>query len=273
MFILLWGCQIDDDVHIDSNNSVTHNHYKLEKKSLDELLKNKLFKDSFQKVLKNSISFNSSMNAKTAIEQEYGFTINENSPINVISTEKATSYTFNIYSGDYFDDYSDEYFENLVIQTDSKGITKAYKFKYNLNNPVKFIEDDSSLIVDANIDISEINVDPQLSTDSITIDIGSNCITVEVLYCCNNGHGRVGDVHIAGTNCTNPAFVFTQSYTNCDGASSGGGSGGLAAPGFTGFPGWSGEYNPISGIVFNPGNGNSNPNKTLKTLKIQTLET
>lgn len=31
MFILLWGCQIDDDVHIDSNNSVPHNHYKLEK--------------------------------------------------------------------------------------------------------------------------------------------------------------------------------------------------------------------------------------------------
>ena len=119
LFIL--ACETQEDFI----NPKNQKHFHVTDKPLQELILNKQFNESFRKLQKSNAPLTSSENAKTALEDQYGFTIT-NEIAKVIESDNKISYTFEISR----ENQSETYFENLVIEIDSVNQSKAILLKY-----------------------------------------------------------------------------------------------------------------------------------------------
>ena len=94
--------------------------YKITNKSFEELTKDKKFMKAY-----SELSNTGNSTSKTVMEQNYNFTISD-IPAKVIEKNGKTSYTFHIVR----DTINNNYFENLIVGSDSLNQTTAYIAKY-----------------------------------------------------------------------------------------------------------------------------------------------
>ena len=115
--LILVSCSDDlYDHEIQKNDS----GYKITDKSFEELRKDKKFMKAF-----GEINSSGNSTSKTVMEQNYNFTISD-IPAKVIEKNGKTSYTFHIVR----DTVNNDYFENLIVGSDSLNQTTAYIAKY-----------------------------------------------------------------------------------------------------------------------------------------------
>lgn len=195
-FISIVSCE-EDESHPAHPNQKTL----VKEIPLDQLLKQPIFSDAYKKMSKAKLD----LLAKTSMENEYGFTI-PLVPAKVIETDSLTSYTLFIER----DSVDSAFFENLVIQINPNGETKAVIFKYNLLTPSILTADDS-FSLNATVEVTPIIYNP-----SETNKTGNVCITYSILMCDYGGHE-----HTAGANC---GSTYLVSQTDCiDAGGTGGG--------------------------------------------------
>lgn len=214
IFMWLSSCQTEDA--FTQTEQTSNSKFKIEKKTLEELLNDKKFRKAFDKLPKQKINSSNSILAKTVMEQEYGFTISEEIPASVMSDDNITSYTFHITR----DSIHTDFFENLVVQVDSLEATTAKIVKYNLNSPIIASTEHNSHNLDiSSVEIEEITYNStQVNARIWTSDLGNGCVRVFVEFCNWGGH-----THIAGDNCTE-SYMWTEVFTVCGGSGGGGGS-------------------------------------------------
>lgn len=96
-----------------------------------ELIQQPMFTNAYKKLRKTAVS-ESDLFSKTAMEDDYGFTI-EDTPAKVIETDSLISYTL-LVSKDTLDF---DVFENLVVQVNKNdGEAQAVIFSYKVSSPV-----------------------------------------------------------------------------------------------------------------------------------------
>lgn len=147
--------------------------------TLQEYLQKKEFVKLFKRFgsLKNYVSRQSN-------DELYSFTI-DSSLVKEVYFNGITSYTMPILR----DSISINYFENLVIQSDSLGNTKAVIIKYNHNGILEAFTEHDSYKIGGDHEIFELDIS-QLSART-----GGSCTTTVVTWC------SWGADHIAGTQC------------------------------------------------------------------------
>jgi hypothetical protein len=108
-------------------------------KSFDELFAKTNFRTAVLKLPKTKKSLNTGTEGRTAMEEEYGFTIADK-PVKVIQTDSVIYYTMLIRR----DTVKEEYFENLVISVKSAtNETRVHILKYILSSDITATSDGS----------------------------------------------------------------------------------------------------------------------------------
>lgn len=243
ILMVLFGCELEQD-------AIQKNSYqekiKIRRSTFDALLKEQNFVNAFSKLSKRQ---NKGLQSKTIMEAEYGFTVVP-TLAKVIESAGSTSYTFKITR----EINSVDYFENLVIDTDSTGQTNAYVFKYSPTEPIETVSYHDSFHFKGNIQITPIVYNTSEAGKDIV------CITANVMMCNQAETGGVGVEHVAEERCKNSAYLYSVRVTTCD-STAGGGSPGA---GWTG--GGSGNPQTEPGVGHTGGgsgtggnSGSSNP--------------
>ncbi len=223
---LFFSCNLEEEyasekIHQD-NMSVYH-------KNFNELLKNNKFIKAYNKVLTKK-----SQTAKTAMEEQYQFTI-ANNLANVVEGNNEISYTLLI-QREVNDPKS---FENLVIISDSLNNTSAYIIKYSSNNQIN-----TSNFNPSNSEFSK-QITPIIYNPTIINESSKEayyyCYDIMFWVCtytghtttgvCTHGHYETVTVceEVIGTGTGGDATGDSGS-SSIDGSSSDGGGGGSATP-------------------------------------------
>jgi len=210
-FFAVIGCSEDESR---GQNAHENEHPKVKEISFEELLKQPGFSESYGKVAKMMLKDVSSLQARTAMEEEYDFTIST-APAKVIETDSATSYTLKISR----EIENPSYFENLVVQVSAENKVDAAIFKYTLISEPELTED-GSFTLDASVQATPIVYDGSIA------DRTGMCFSYSILVCNNDGHGGIGPEHPAGVNCTSVYWTYKTECVDGAGGSSGSGTGG-----------------------------------------------
>ena len=204
-----------------------HNHPKIDfkEKSFKEALSLPLFNDALKKVAKQKGALRSEDAARTALEDQYGFTIVTDAPIRIITDENGTvSYTILIER-----EVKEELvFENLMIKVEDEE-TAAAIFKYAMTGKGTISEGGEYFF--PNVESStftDLNVEGRVFYNS---DTGEACITTSQVMCNATWAGEPYN-HIANLGCYQYAAshsmsnLYESSSTVCFGSGGGGGTGG-----------------------------------------------
>jgi hypothetical protein len=206
--LLLTNCSVEEKIVENSKQS----HVKISEKTFDELIKNEIFNSAYSKISKPNNLNNNSIQGKTVMEDQYGFTISDQ-PATVLEETNKTSYTFLVTR----DNLVHNYFENLVFEIDSTNSTKAILIKYNLTNEIQYGLPHSSFNFQYQTEITPIVYNSnQVNSKTSYIE----CFTI-VTHLCDWG----GATHIAGANCTTTYFGAINICNEVDGTPGGGGVG------------------------------------------------
>jgi len=233
-FFATIGCSEDETP---SAHAQEHEEHLVKEISFEELLKQPVFSQAYEKVTEKYKKNSNALQARTAMEDEYGFTI-ASDDAKVIETDSITSYTLRIER-----DISDpSYFENLVIQVDNNSEdTRALILKYNLTSHIVPSEHGS---VNFTADVEGTPIVFDASDSGKTAPIVCHYI---IFTFCRQG----GEVHLAGERCTN-TFDGPPMLVGCTGGGETGGGDDGSMPGSSG-PGSSGPGSSGGG------SGGSNP--------------
>jgi hypothetical protein len=218
--VLLASCSEDlYDEQINKNNS----KYTVTNKTFEELLKDKRFMKTYSEL---NISDNST--SKTVMEQNYNFTITD-VPAKVIEYSGKISYTFHIVR----DTVNTDYFENLIVGSDSLNQTTAYIAKYK--------KDFTKPSLDNKVPFTKFSCNSIIYNNNQTARVVA---CVEIVYpACTD----TGEKYCAGRVCGfNSVFV-------CSGSSGSSGSGELGGSGTS----WQGGG---TGTIPHDGGGGGTPN-------------
>ena len=214
--LLLWNCE-QEEIPYERNN---FNNIKLEINSFNKLITtNNKFKITFNKYKrdKKSMKDNYRITGKTVMEQQYNFTI-DSSKIKEINIDNLTSYTFKIKR----ETNSTEYFENLVIQTDSSKNVVAYIIKYTPTTKTYIPEHNSYRFE------GKREVQPITYNISLTSKIVYGCTAVYETRCNGgtNGNCNGSSYHIPSEQCKTSyksCLALTETSQNCGFYDDGGG--------------------------------------------------
>jgi len=197
ILIALFGCELEQD-------AIQKNSYqekvKIRRSTFDALLKERNFVNAFSKLSQGQ---NKGLQSKTVMEAEYGFTIMPNLA-KVIESAGSTSYTFKITR----EINSIDYFENLVIDTDSLGQTNAYILKYTPSEPLAPAAHNSFNFT-GRVKITPITYN--------TDEIGKTtiCVTAQILMCDQAWSSTNTGVHVATNDCQDQNHLFYAPVTTC----------------------------------------------------------
>mgnify|MGYP006182645719 FL=1 len=210
------SCSLEDE-YVAKQQYQQSSKYSIERKSLKELLQDQKFSTAFNKLPKQKTIITTPVTGRTVMEQDYGFTISENIPAQVMSTEYLTSYTFYISRSTP----SIDFFENLVVQTDTLGTTKAYVVKYSLNTPVSYFAEHDSYIVDGQRELTSILYNANDANAKIQY-VGDDDCTLYTLMC------PYGHPHPASLVCIGEGqdVYWVSDNSNCAGSGNNSGDGG-----------------------------------------------
>ena len=79
----------------EENNFVkeqNHSKLKFEQKTFEEVLKIPIFNEAYRKISKSKTVFNKSAEARTALEDQYGFTIVAETPVRIVTDQYGVIY-------------------------------------------------------------------------------------------------------------------------------------------------------------------------------------
>lgn len=162
----------------------------------NKLILDNKFNDVYAKISKNSMSANTE--AKTTIEEQYNFTIDEQVPVKVI-TQNDGLVTYQMLIHRTLE--STLQFENLVVKTNAIE-TKAAIIEYNLNqSPIDAADESRAIDINSQI-ITPLTVGGKFGTFE-------DWIIILVVMCDNNGSGGTGIPHPAGNNCLTSEHIYT----------------------------------------------------------------
>lgn len=216
---VLNACTLEEDV---AREQAHQEKMKLESKSFHELLQTSLFSTAYKKVINKKVTLSNDFAARTALEDQYGFTIVEDQPVKVITdVDGITYYTIAIER-----DVKEELkFENLVIKVDSTDVDAAL-FKYELNEKATYIPELDTY----NVNVKGTDVEP-LQIDGKASFIVINCWNIVTMMCDNTAGGTWPHNHIATEGCISAGINLYYSVTEfCFGFDSGGGDGEPGTP-------------------------------------------
>lgn len=217
---ILFGCTVEQEVIEKNANSST---ITMTSKKFEELLQLPAFNTAYQKVVKRKGAISNATMARTALEDQYGFTISTDIPVKVVTdSENGTTYVMFIERPEK----EALKFENLQILI-KDSITEAIIIKYDLLNAIQKTEAHDSFT----LNIKEMSVQPIEIDGKIMYnnnDFGTNpCTTTHTLMCTQPGDGW-DDYHVATQYClacANDNFPFVlQEETVCIYPIEGGGS-------------------------------------------------
>ena len=167
--------------------------------TLKELLKNPNFSDVFSKV-KSKTQQLKNTSARTALEDQYDFTILPEDVKVIETTDGRTSYTFQIERNTP----TLEFFENLVIQLHESGDLDALIMKYTPTSldihSAEYIKEYTSLIQSGRV-----------------LMLSNGCIMVTYTTCCYlvPGNAMFSSPHLVTEQCTKPEYYQSNSYVSC----------------------------------------------------------
>lgn len=227
--IVLASCEKDlYEESIKQNNKL-----KIEQKSFQELLLNKKFNAAYEKVEKSKISKKGDLQGRTALEDEYNFTIVEQSPIKILTNESDGSVTYVMLIERPISENLK--FENLILN-DKNGILDGRIIKYTLSKYPEKDENHGGEILDIqNTEMTTLEIDGR---------IGIPCVMTYTIMCGTLGttpYNNYTGVHIANWECytlSDDLFMVTSLECsgggNIEGSSSVGNNGSINGSGNTG---------------------------------------
>jgi hypothetical protein len=155
--IILNGCTFEEEI-------IKQNGYqermKLESKKFSELLKLPAFSNAYKRVINKKVILSNDLAARTALEDQYGFTIVENKDVKIITDVDGTIYYSMLIERAIKENLK---FENLVIKVVDEEVF-AYILKRELYEKVTYLELNNSY----NINVKEIKL-TELNIDNSTI--------------------------------------------------------------------------------------------------------
>ena len=237
--ILFFATSCEKDLNEDAIQSS-------KKTTIKEINFNQLVKDTKFKNLLEKVS-HSSASARTAFENQNGFTISDTN-VKVIESDSLTSYTMLIQRDNNTDN---SYFENLVIQEDIFNNQKAFIIKYTPSEITPSA--DNSFSFNGTIQKNKLAF-TGFNKNSFQNTTQSGCY-VDVLMCNNDNSGGIGEEHIAGPRCERTYIVRFEVL--CDNETPGGGNVGD----LNGDDNIGGNNSGGNNNTGNPYSGSGNPNE------------
>jgi hypothetical protein len=216
-----------------------NNNLKIEQKSFQELLLNKKFNTAYEKVEKSKISKKGDLQGRTALEDEYNFTIVEQSPVKILTNESDGSVTYVMLIERPISENLK--FENLILY-DKNGILDGRIIKYTLSKEPEKDENHGGEILDIqNTEMTTLEIDGR---------IGIPCVMTYTIMCGTLGttpYNNYTGVHIANWECyTLSDDLFMVTSLECSG---GGNIEGSSSIGNNGSSNGSGNTGPNGGGV------------------------
>lgn len=129
----LTSCSVEENIL----KKVNHNKIDFKEKSFKEAFSIPIFNDAYQKVAKKKGEFKSEDAARTALEEQYGFTIVTDSPVRIITDENGTIFYTILIEREVKQELI---FENLIIKVANNG-TAAAIFKYTMTEKGNLTDD------------------------------------------------------------------------------------------------------------------------------------
>ncbi len=238
--IILNACTFEEEI-------IKQNGYqekmKLESKKFSELLQLPAFNNAYKRVINKKLTLSNDFAARTALEDQYGFTIVEDKDAKVITdVDGSISYSMLIERAVK----ENLKFENLIINV-KDTIIKAMTLKYTLSEKAIYNQEHDSYAMDIeNTELMPLAIDGKQTTG------GDDCIQISTVWCSvlDPNNPEYSHDHIANQGCLNNSgdalYLIWSEY--CFGS---GGGGGDIGTGTTG--GWNPTTGSGSGPVINNG--------------------
>ena len=186
--IILNACTFEEEI-------IKQNGYqermKLESKKFSELLKLPAFSNAYKRVINKKVALSNDLAARTALEDQYGFTIVEGKDVKIITDVDGSVYYNMLIERTIKENLK---FENLVIKV-KDGDVGAVILKYELNEKATFVENHDTYAID--VKESSIQV---IEVEGKMMFIPINCWNVVTITCNNTTAGEAPN-HIAHSGC------------------------------------------------------------------------
>jgi hypothetical protein len=173
--IILNACTFEEEI-------IKQNGYqekmKLESKKFSELLKLPAFSNAYKRVINKKVALSNDLAARTALEDQYGFTIVENKDVKIITDIVGSIYYSMLIERAIKENLK---FENLVIKVVDEEVF-AYILKRELYEKVTYVELNNSY----NINVKEIKL-TELNVDNSTIASKIYSVRTWIAHCTDDG--------------------------------------------------------------------------------------
>jgi hypothetical protein len=189
--LLVFSCQVEQESIQESQNS----NIKVTEKPFKDLLKEITFSRAYAKIAHINNTQNGNTMSRSAIEDEYGFTIAD-APAKVTVVDDVISYTMLINRDS---ETTANVFENLIIQIEGNETEMAIA-KYTNITP---LENSVHNSFEMNVEV-EIKALDNTNANRILPIKGMRIVT-----CNNDGYCGNGDLHFAGSGCVDPSHLNT----------------------------------------------------------------
>lgn len=210
--LLLYSCAEEKEFVKEENRKVI----KFEQKTLDEVLQISTFNKAYQKLVKKNAKIGNSALAKSALEEEYDFTIVPD-VIKIITSEDGTvSYNMLIER----EGLTTSYFENLVLQNDTLNNTDAFLLKYTPSETMTAIPYHDSFSFEGTSEAEQIVTSGKI----FFLPGGCVLITNTLCYFLVPGDPEFSLPHPPSSRCTIPSNISTTTSLICPSILGGGGT-------------------------------------------------
>ncbi len=202
--LLLWNCENEADFI--TQEPQVQNSLQVKQSTFEEMIQDLSFKSTFEKFEEEKDKYDrKQLNAKTSKPQNnelYDFKIIKKK-INIIKKDSLTSYTFGVKR----QDYSTDFFENLILSVNKSGKVKSYlvRYVYDKNSTLKPLKEGFSFkgtIKTLKLDFNKIKFQGKYQED---------CIDNFLMLCSGGTNSSCnGTPHI-------PAGICFDSFQHCFG--------------------------------------------------------
>ncbi|WP_395043003.1 hypothetical protein [Flavobacterium sp.] len=230
---LYYSCTQEKE-YINGQNRI---NFDLKEKSLKEALDMPIFNNAYSKLTKKKFSSSSSETARTALEDQFGFTIVPDVPVKIITKPDGTVFFTLLIEREVKEELK---FENLMIQVKNTE-TSAAIFKYTMEEKaIKTMTNDYIIKEILNSQYTDLNVDGKMFFNSG----GETCFDTYIWKC---DYG-LGYTHTAYSTCFSDNTAYPVISVVCMGD-----GGGPTSP------------DPTNGSVTVTGGGGGSPNDIIET--------
>ncbi|WP_395044992.1 hypothetical protein [Flavobacterium sp.] len=194
---LYYSCTQEKE-YINGQNRI---NFDLKEKSLKEALDMPVFSTAYSKLTKKKFSSTTSETARTALEDQFGFTIVTDEPVRIITHADGTTFFTLLIEREVKEELK---FENLIIRV-KDGETVAAIIKYFMNEKAVRVEEHDSYKMTFNEkEFTDLNIEGR--TFWSTTPGGAECITTQEVLC-SDLTGQEHEIHVANSNCFYHAFL------------------------------------------------------------------